>query len=268
MTISVGTNSRWFLRTPLPDARARIFCLPYSGCGASMYRRWPIEFEGVNICPVQPPGRENRLREPVLTSYESLAVSLAEALAPYLDRPYALFGHCAAALMAYETSLRLVQSGHSHPARLFVSSEVAPQDGPYGRFLDLSDDELTAELRHLMVGLGGVPAPSFVEMTLEVLRKDLDANRRYYRETPPRLPCPITSIAWTGDVGMEPERLTGWAACGDTENVVLGGDHYTFVNAPLELLQLLVAGTASANGSTSAERTPAAQGKPKGSEVT
>ena len=86
--------SRWLLRNPSPDSAARVFCLPYSGCGASMYHRWPRFLGDVEVCPVQLPGRENRLREPSAETYQELAERLIPALRPQLDRPFALFGHC------------------------------------------------------------------------------------------------------------------------------------------------------------------------------
>jgi hypothetical protein len=62
MAHDTGT-SRWFLREPSAESGARLFCLPYSGCGASMYRRWPRFLGDIEVCPVQFPGRENRFRE-------------------------------------------------------------------------------------------------------------------------------------------------------------------------------------------------------------
>ncbi|MGW3107997.1 thioesterase II family protein [Streptomyces sp. NPDC001100] len=239
---TAGRPPRWFLRDPLPDAPARVFLLPYSGCGASMYRQWPTEYQGVNFVPVQLPGRENRLREKPFETYQELGRTLAEVLEPHLDRPYGLFGHCSAALASYETALQAVGRGARPPARLYVSSEVAPQDGPYGRHLQMDDEELTEELRGLIVQLGGNPLPTFVAMTLGVLRADIEVNRRYHLPDPPLLPCPITSIGWSGDIGMEPERMTGWAACGDTDQVVLDGGHYGFIEGPEKLLRLLADG--------------------------
>ncbi|MBD0675710.1 thioesterase II family protein [Streptomyces sp. CBMA156] len=235
------TRNKWFLREPSPVAPARLFCLPYSGCGASMYRQWPSSVDGVEVCPVQPPGRENRMREPAHTTYEALADDLCEALRPYLDRPYALFGHCGSALAAYETAVRLVQRGCPAPTRLFVSSEVAPQDGPYGRFLGMSDDELAAELRGLVAELGGTLEPSLLALCLGVLRNDVDMNKRYHVAEPVRLPCPVTAIGWTEDTGIAPSLMAGWSACGETTSELLEGGHYRFIEAPAELLALLVA---------------------------
>ncbi|AVH54679.1 MULTISPECIES: thioesterase II family protein [Streptomyces] len=245
-----GRPPRWFLREPLPDARARVFLLPYSGCGASMYRHWPSEYQGVNFVPVQLPGRENRLREQPFETYQELGRVLSEVLEPHLDGPYALFGHCSAALAAYETAVQAVGRGARPPQRLFVSSEVAPQDGPYGRHLQMDDEELAEELRGLIVQLGGNPLPTFVGMTLGVLRRDIEVNRRYHLTDPPKLPCPITAIGWSGDVGMEPERMTGWAACGEMDQVVFDGGHYGFIEGPEKLLRLLADGVTADRPST------------------
>src|SRR5947209_3493768 len=83
--------------------------------------------------------------------------ALATGLEPYLDVPYAFFGHCGSALAAYEASAEMIRAGLPAPARLYVSSQVAPQDGPTGRFLQMSDAELAAELEKLIRELGGVP---------------------------------------------------------------------------------------------------------------
>src|SRR6266545_2952434 len=125
--------ARWFLREPSPEGAARLFCLPYSGCGATMYRNWPRFLGDIEICRVQPPGRENRTREAAYETYEQLADDLAEVLLPYLDRPFAFFGHCGSALPGYETTVRLLQRGYPMPLRLFVSSQAAPHQGPTGR---------------------------------------------------------------------------------------------------------------------------------------
>lgn len=244
-------STKWFLREPNPRAAARLFLIPYSGCGASMYRQWPEFLEdGVEVCAVQLPGRESRLREDPHATYEAMADDLAEALLPYLDRPYGLFGHCGAALGAYETAVRLVERGRPAPARLFVSSQVAPQDGPCGRFLGMTDEELLDELGALVTRLGGKPVRSLLELSLGVLRADIDANKRYHVAEPTRLPCPITVIGWDRDVEVPHRTMTGWPSCGDTTEVLLDGEHYTFTGAPQPLRGLLSAGLTEA-GATS-----------------
>ncbi|RLK24881.1 surfactin synthase thioesterase subunit [Micromonospora sp. M71_S20] len=238
---ATARRGKWFLKEPRADASARIFLLPYSGCGATMYRQWPSMRDGVEFCAVQLPGRENRMREPAFDSYEQMALALAEALRPYLDVPFGLFGHCSSALAAFETAARLCETGPA-PARLFVSSEVAPQDGPYGYFLGLDDEGLSRELAGLLIGMGVQPHPGLIDLTLGVLRHDVDVNKRYVKPDPPVLSCPITSIGWRDDYGVEPRLMDGWSRCGETQTVLFDGGHYEFVGAPDGLLDLLVRG--------------------------
>jgi surfactin synthase thioesterase subunit len=233
--------SRWFLREPSPEGAARLFCLPYSGCGASMYRNWPRFLGDIEICRIQPPGRENRTREPAYGTYEELADDLAEVLLPYLDRPFAFFGHCGSALPGYETTVRLLQRGHPMPARLFVSSQVAPHQGPAGRFLEMSDAELAEEVGGLIVQLGGKPRPDLVDLSLGVLRADVEANKRYRPPEPVRLPCPITAFGWRHDAEVDHALMAGWADCGETVFRVFDGEHYRFMDGPEELMDALAA---------------------------
>ncbi|MDI1460730.1 thioesterase domain-containing protein [Catellatospora sp. KI3] len=238
------SSTKWLLRDPSPDAKVRLFCIPYSGCGASMYRQWPQFVGDIEICPVQLPGRENRLRESAHPTYQAMGDDLADALLPYLDRPYGLFGHCGSALGAYETAVRIAERGYPNPARVFVSSQLAPQDGPGGRFLEMTDAELLDELAKLTVKLGGTPVPSLLELQLGVLVGDIDANKLYHVAQPARLPGPLTAIGWTRDVEVLHTAMGGWPVCGDTTYELLDGEHYTFTEAPPSLLEVFAAGLA------------------------
>jgi len=232
--------SRWLLRAPSPQARARIFCLPYPGCGASMYRRWPRYLGTTELCPVQLPGRENRLREPLPSTLEELADTLADGLGPALDRPFALFGHCGAAVVAFVAAQRL-QAGAMPPSRLFVSSQPAPHDGPPSRFLGLAEDALRTELARLIRELDGDPVPAFVDLGLRVLRADIEAHRRYTPPAPAPLGVPLTAIGWTGDTEVPLDALHGWSAYGDVRHHRLDGGHFSFLDAPPALRAVFTA---------------------------
>ncbi|SFW72946.1 thioesterase II family protein [Amycolatopsis australiensis] len=230
---------RWLLREPSESAAVRLFCIPYSGCGASMYRQWPRFLGDVEVCAVQLPGRENRLREQPYRTYEAMADDLAEALLPYLDRPFAFFGHCGSALPGYETTVRLAERGYPLPARLFVSSQVAPHQGPAGRFLEMSDDELKVEVHELIEQLGGKALPDLVELSVRILRADVEANKRYRPPEPTLLPVPISALGWRHDVEVDHRRMSGWSDCGPATFHLLDGPHYRFMEAPPELMRLL-----------------------------
>ncbi|GAB3464624.1 thioesterase domain-containing protein [Actinophytocola sediminis] len=205
-----------------------------------MYRKWPRTLGDVEVCPVQPPGRESRLREPAFDSYEKLADDLVEALLPHLDRPFGLFGHCGSALPAYETAVRLVDRGLPAPTCLFVSSQVPPHLGPHGRFLEMTDDQLAEEVATLITELGGIPRPDVVELSLGVLRADVEANKRYRPAAPVYLPCPVSVLGWNQDTEVDPASMTGWSDCGRATFRVLDGPHYGFIDAPRELMDVFL----------------------------
>jgi len=232
-------RNRWLPHEPSATAAGRIFLIPYSGCGASMYRRWPRRHGGVEFLPVELPGHETRFAEPNFESYQELAKLMAVGLGAHLDVPFGFFGHCGSALAAYEVSAELIRSGGPAPARLFVSSEVAPQDGPAGRFLSMSDTELAAELGQLIREQGGNPSAELIELYLEVLRADVETNKRYAVADPFRLPCPITAIGWTEDHEIPFSTMSGWTSCGESSFVLLPGRHHRFIEAPPDLVGLM-----------------------------
>jgi surfactin synthase thioesterase subunit len=230
----------WLLRKPDDTAAARLFCFPYSGVGASMFSRWPRWLGDVEVCPIQLPARENRIREPHYGTYEWLAADLVEPLTPYLDRPFAFFGHCAGSLPAFETAVRLAATRRPAPRQIVVSAQVAPHDCPRDRFLDMTDEQLTAELTALVIAQGGRPHPMLLQLTLSVLHEDLEANRIYRRPKPVALASGITVLSWDRDVEISAGELAGWDAySSDVRFVELPGGHYEFLSAPSPLLDLL-----------------------------
>jgi surfactin synthase thioesterase subunit len=227
-----------------------------------MYRLWPSSIGAVEVCPLQLPARENRTREPHYGTFEQLADQLVDGLRPYLDRPYAFFGHCGAALAGFETALRLVERGLPAPVHFFASAAVAPHEGPHGRFLGLSRPALAEELRQLMASASGrEPPQDLVDLYLDVLVADVNAHKRYRKPAPIQLPCEITAIGWRHDTDVAPELLSGWDACGTTSFPLVDGEHYTFLDAPPALLELIECEMLKALATPSAGRpfTPAAR---------
>ncbi len=75
-----------------PQARFRLFCFPYAGGGASIFRGWPRELPSwIEVFGIQLPGRENRLKEPLFTHMASVMQQLIPNIHGYLDCPFAFF---------------------------------------------------------------------------------------------------------------------------------------------------------------------------------
>src|SRR5450759_4546174 len=108
MTTATAFASWIACRKPNPQARLRLFCFPYAGTGASIFRTWsdglPAEVE---VCPVEFPGRGTRLMETPFTQLSPLVQALAQALVPLMDKPFAFFGHSLGALVGFELARQL-----------------------------------------------------------------------------------------------------------------------------------------------------------------
>lgn len=237
---STTATSPWFVRPLSTDHSARIFCFPYFGTGASAFSAWPAAIDDVEVCPLQFPARENRLAEPHYGTYENLAASLVEPLVPRLDRPFAFFGHCAGALPAFETVVRLTERGLPGPDCFFVSGQPAPHDASRDRMLTMTDSELRAELESVVRSRGIEPRPDMIDVGLAVLLRDVAAAREYQRAEPATVRCPIVVLHWRDDPEVSLDQLEGWRQYSDSVDIrVVDGGHYDFMHAPDELRKLL-----------------------------
>ena len=105
----------------------RIFCFPFAGGSASVFRDWPAELPAeVELCAALLPGREDRWWEPPFQQITPLVQALAQALTAYQDLPFAFFGHSMGALIAFELTRQLRRLRLYGPAHLFVSGARAP----------------------------------------------------------------------------------------------------------------------------------------------
>lgn len=88
--MQIDTVNPWVVRLKRnPQARLRLFCLPYAGGAAHIFRGWPEHLRTFfEVCAMQPPGRGSRMRERPFTSLMPLVREAAEGLLPYLDLPF------------------------------------------------------------------------------------------------------------------------------------------------------------------------------------
>src|SRR5947209_1163476 len=136
-------------RRPNPAARVRLVCLPFAGGGASTFRIWPNHLPlTVEVCAVQPPGRETRFSEPAFRWLPAYVSGLADVLGQLPGLPLAVYGHSMGALVGFELARELRRRGRSQPARLIVGGRAAPDTPPRLKPLHtMPDAEFRAELR-------------------------------------------------------------------------------------------------------------------------
>ena len=251
---NLGTDS-WVRRPqPNPEARLRLFCLPYAGGGASIFRTWPSALPAdVELCPIQLPGREQRIGERAFDDLAALVEQLVDVLDPYLDRPCALFGHSMGALIAYEMVQKLRLQRGVTVAHLFVSGRGAPHcRAPQS---DIHDLPTAAFVRAIRTRYDGIPDAvlhdrDLMALMLPLLRADFKLVESYRYQAARKLETPVTAIGGMADRNVHQVDLAAWEelTSGPFKHCMLSGGHF-FLNEETRALLRIINDDLAAQGS-------------------
>lgn len=230
---------------PNPQARLRLFCFPYAGGTIASFRTWAEGLpQAVEVCAMSLPGRGSRLKEAPFTQIEPLIEALAQAIMPYLDRPFAFFGHSLGALVSFELT-RWLRSTNSQrmPMQIFLSGRwAADRSNQVLPSYNAPEPEFLARMDRL----GGIPAEVLAEkelldLLLPTLRADLAVNETYVYKAEPPLSCPISVFGGLHDPIVHRNELMLWQSQTTASCIVrmLPGDHFFFNTAQPLLLAML-----------------------------
>ncbi|MEM7134182.1 MAG: thioesterase domain-containing protein [Chloroflexota bacterium] len=210
-------QSKWLDSTQLsPQDHLRLFCFPYAGGAASSYRQWSKQLPPfAKLCPIELPGRGRRYAEPCETRMEALIHGLAEAILPYLDRPFAFFGHSMGALISYELAYYLEYHMGLIPEHLFLSAHSAPYlPRTTNTNHQLPDDALI----QFLWKMGGTPNEvlqnsQLLELILPILRADFEMCETYRSPNAPSLSASMSVLGGLADPIVNQNQLAAWQKC-------------------------------------------------------
>jgi surfactin synthase thioesterase subunit len=198
------------------SGNCRLFCFPYAGAGASVFRNWQEELPStIEVVPVLLPGRESRWSDQPIADLPVLATTLAAALHPLLSQPYALFGHSMGALIAFELARVLRHRKLPPPMHLFVSAARAPhipdREPPVHHLPDVllwntvSRDYGSAQ--------DGTPLnPEMASVLLPILRADFRMCESYQPSWEDPFAFPLTAYGGFHDRRVTYADLSAWSA--------------------------------------------------------
>jgi surfactin synthase thioesterase subunit/glycosyltransferase involved in cell wall biosynthesis len=195
------------------DVQLRLFCFPYAGAGAAAYRSWIDQLgPGVAVSPARLPGRETRMAESPFTDMGHLVAALHNAIVPFLDTPFAFFGHSMGAVIAFELARALRRHNEREPVCVIASGARAPQfrlghvPPP-----EPSEEEFIHELRMR----DGTPQEvlnndELLRFVLPALRADAALFRNYIYIPAPPLDTAMMAYGGVDDHNVTDRHLKPW----------------------------------------------------------
>lgn len=222
---------RWIEPSPSAgSATQRLFCIPYAGGSAAVFRDWPARLAAtVDVRALHPPGRGRRFCDALLYRVDQIADEVTAAITPLLDRPYTLFGHSMGASVAFEVARRIQTRRLRKPTCLIVSGRGAPHLPMKRRPIhDLPDDQFLDEV----MCMNGTPPeilehPEVIELILPILRADFEAIETYRAAPHLRLDCRIVALGGRDEQGSS-QAVESWRAyaAGGFRGEIVPGDHF------------------------------------------
>ncbi len=179
-------------------AALRLFCFPFAGGNAlnfaDLSRAMPSDIE---VVAVDYPGRGKRFSEEPQHCIRQLVSELARSIRPYLDGPFAFYGHSNGALVAYELACLLPQLYFRTPEQLILGAKRCPALGPENAIHTLPDDAFVNCLKDYQ----GTPeqvlsCPDLMSVFLPIIRADFALSETY--QLPKRAPLNVPTLAIAG----------------------------------------------------------------------
>jgi medium-chain acyl-[acyl-carrier-protein] hydrolase len=237
------TSSSWFnCSQPNASASLRLFCFPYAGGSSYSFHSWTKKLpKTIEICPVELPGRGIQMNSHLLNHIEPLVQAIEREILPYLNKPFAFFGHSMGGLVSFELIHLLDRKYNLQPIHLFVSGCRAPQiKNIKPPIHNLPEPDFLNEIRRF----NGTPEavlknPELMEMLIPILRSDFTVWETYVYTQKSPLNCPINVFGGLQDPEVSLEELEAWREQTNASFSLnmFSGDHFFIYSSESFLLE-------------------------------
>jgi acyl transferase domain-containing protein/surfactin synthase thioesterase subunit len=254
-TVVAGRGWLVFPR-PNAEARMRLFCFPFAGGGAATFRPWADRLDpSIEVVAIEPPGRQTRIDEAPIRDMETFVGDLVPELLPFLDKPFAVYGHCLGALTLFETVRELHRQDREAPVHIFVSGARTPDELHRQQNFELtllvrlcglpnydiftpvhrqSDDVFAEVLREFKVLATEslLSDPELRRLILPVIRAEFEMSSNYRYTPDVTLDAPITCLTGLRDTYVTADNAAAWGrfTTGRFELITVETDHFLVVD--------------------------------------
>ncbi|ALB45160.1 thioesterase II family protein [Clostridium beijerinckii] len=224
--------------------RCRIFCFPYAGGSAIFYSKWfKYLEEDIEICPVQLPGRENRIGEEVITDINILVKEIVEAIKPLLDETCAFMGHSMGGLISYEVARYVSRKKIATPKAVFISGTVPPDIIKSSEKIhEISDKEFCEKIEgYDNINKEMFKYKEFYKYFLPTLRGDFKLVETYEIDKIEKLSCKMFVMGGDKDDFVPISSLKQWERYAEdpVEVKIFEGNHFYIKEHVQEICRIM-----------------------------
>ena len=220
-----------------PAAARRLLFFPHAGGAASYFRplggTLPPAIEPLAI---QYPGRQDRRREPPVSSIDELAEALFAVLGDSpAHTPTVFFGHSMGAVVAFEVIRRYERAGRPGPLGLIASGRRAPVIRRPELLHTRTDAEVVREMRRLNgTESDFLDDPDVRAMILPAIRADYRVIETYEFDGGPPVNVPVHAFVGTADPRVTVDEAAAWQrhTAGEFRLHTFPGGHFYLTEVP------------------------------------
>lgn len=193
--------------------KAQIFLFPYAGGGASVFKKWQVYFDEIQLFAAQYPGREDRINEKPIDKFDLMIDYIYNSLSKIIsdEVPYYLFGHSLGTKIVYELILKVNENRLPLPKGIIISAGKAPCYKEEKPICNLDDEKFISQINRF----SGTPQEvienfDIMKIFLPMLRADFILDETYINNQIIKINVPILVLMGTKDIELTLDQLIKW----------------------------------------------------------
>lgn len=188
-------DNKWIAHGRMSEEnKINLLCFSYPGGSASNFATWKKLIDSrINLLPILYPERELRKNDPMEENFELFVDDFINENKELFSVPYAFFGYCGGAVLAYEISAKVKKVYDREPIAGFIASSESPEYLK-GSILEFPaegtrEDVIEYLLRLEMFDEAIVKNKVFLDYYIPMLRADCNMLATYQYRSHERMSC-------------------------------------------------------------------------------
>lgn len=209
-------QSKWIAHARIDqENKINFLCFTYPGGSASNFATWKRKIDpSINLIPILYPEREIRKNDMMEETFALFIKDFVEENEALFKIPYAFFGYCGGAVLAYEASIKVRELYGREPVWGMIASSEAPE---YLRdsLVAFPNKDAKKDIIEYLLGLGMfdesvLKSNMFLDYYIPLLKADCKMLDTYVHQEHKKLKCDFDILFGEDDTTVKYEKAQKW----------------------------------------------------------